>query len=126
MKPLNIGRLNRRITFLTAKETQNTINQTTQEWKEYKSVWATVKALRGSERYEAMKVQAQQIYKITTRYHDGITPDMRILFNGKIFEITSVNNVEEANYMLEMECTEYVEPGGEPIGELELGFERNG
>ena len=109
MKPLNIGSLNRRITFVYLDSDVDEMGQDCQVWKDYKTVWATVKALRGGEYYEAQKIRPEQTYKITTRYHEGITPDMKIRYCGKLFEILSCNNVEEANYMLEIQAVEYIE-----------------
>lgn len=88
------------------------MGQDCQVWEEYKTVWATVKALRGGEYYEAQRIRPELTYKIITRYHGGITPDMKIRFGGKLFEILSCDNVEEANYMLEIQAVEYIEKEG--------------
>lgn len=117
MKPLNIGKLNRRITFVKPGEDVDEMGQDCQCWEEYKTVWATVKALRGGEYYEAQKIRPELTYKIITRYHSGITPDMKIRFGGRLFEILSCNNVEEADYMLEIEAVEYIETEGEDTDE---------
>ncbi|MCI7301318.1 phage head closure protein [Ihubacter massiliensis] len=109
MKPLNVGKLNKRITFVLLEDGIDEFGQNCQAWKEYKTVWATVKALRGGEYYEAQKIRPEQTYKITTRYHPGITPDMKIQYCEKLLEIISCNNVEEADYMLEIQAVEYVE-----------------
>ncbi|MCC2864912.1 phage head closure protein [Anaerovorax odorimutans] len=109
MKPLDIGRLNKRITFICLENGTDELGQDCQVWKEYKPVWATVKALRGGEYYEAKKIRPEQTYKITTRYHSWITPDMKIRYCGKLLEILSCNNVEEADYMLEIQAVEYIE-----------------
>lgn len=117
MKPLNIGKLNRRITFVRLGEGLDEMGQDCQVWEEHKTVWATVKALRGGEYYEAQRIRPELTHKITTRYHSGITPDMKIRFGGKLFEILSCDNVEEANYMLEIQAVEYIEKeGGEEDG----------
>ena len=45
-------------------------------------------------------------YKITTRYHKEVTPDMFIKFKDRYFQIVSIINVRERNEMLEIVCTE--------------------
>lgn len=108
MKPLNIGRLNKRISFIDYIESIDELGQKQRNWEDIKSVYATVKSLRGSEFVEAQKVRSEQTYKVTTRYIKGITADMRIKYKDKIFNILYVDNVDEADYMLEMTCTEIV------------------
>ena len=51
MKPLDVGRMNKRITFVYLEDSTDEMGQDCQAWKEYKTVWATVKALRGGEYY---------------------------------------------------------------------------
>jgi SPP1 family predicted phage head-tail adaptor len=109
LNPLDIGKLDKRVTFLSPGAGGDAIGQTTQEYGEFVTVWATVKALRGGEYFEAQKVRPEKVYKITVRYLDGITEDMRIKFRDKILEIEYVNNVEEAGYMLEILAVEYIE-----------------
>ncbi len=118
-KPINIGKLNKRITLLQYADTIDELGQDTQKWKEVKTVWATFKPIRGGEYKEAAGKDREEVtYKATMRYYP-VTADMRIRYRERIFEITSVVNVEEADYMLELQCVEYkdrevvpCEPGG--------------
>ena len=75
---------------------------------EVKTVWASVEPTRGREYQEAQRIRPELTYKITTRYHKGITPDMLIKFGERYFNIVSAINVRERNEMLEMICTEKV------------------
>lgn len=115
-KPIRIGDLNKRITFIKRGEFEDALGQIKHGYFDYKTVWATVKALRGGEYYEAQKLRPETTYKITTRYHDCITPDMRIRYNDKIMEILTVQNVAECNTMLEIQAVEYVEKRGNDGG----------
>lgn len=108
--PLNIGKMDKRITFLKQGGGIDAMGQEIEgEWQPYKTVWATVKALRGGEYWEAQKVRPEKTYKVTTRYNTEITTDMKIQYRDKILEIEYINNVNEADYMLEMQCVEYIE-----------------
>lgn len=110
-KPINIGKLNKRITFqIFRDDEEDKMGQSIQNWKDLKTVWATFRPVRGAEYDEAArKFREERTYKATVRYLPGISSDLRIMYKGRIFEIKSVVNVNEADYMLEIECTEYVE-----------------
>lgn len=113
---ITVGKLNKRITFVERGEIEDEIGQIKQGFRDVRTVWATVKALRGGEYYEAQKLRPETTYKITTRYHAGITPDMMIRYNGKLMEILTVQNVSEANTMLEIQAVEYIKKGASDGG----------
>lgn len=103
---MDIGRTNKRITFCRYEEKENTLLQIEQALIEVKTVWASVEPTRGREYQEAQRIRPELTYKITTRYHKGITPDMFIKFGERYFNIVSIINVREQNAMLEIICTE--------------------
>lgn len=105
---MDIGRTNKRITFCRYEEKENTLLQIEQVLIEVKTVWASVEPTRGREYQEAQRIRPELTYKITTRYHKGITPDMLIKFGERYFNIVFAINVRERNEMLEMICTEKV------------------
>ena len=102
---MDIGRTNKRITFCRYEEKENTLLQIEQVLIEVKTVWASVEPTRGREYQEAQRIRPELTYKITTRYHKGITPDMLIKFGERYFNIVSAINVRERNEMI---CTEKV------------------
>lgn len=103
---MDIGRTNKRITFCKYEEKENVLSQTEQTLIEIKTVWASVEPTRGREYQEAQRIRPELTYKIMTRYHKGITPDMFIKFGERYFNIVSIINVREKNEMLEIICTE--------------------
>lgn len=103
---MDIGRTNKRITFCRYEEKENELMQSEQALVEVKTVWASVEPTRGREYQEAQRVRPELTYKITTRYHKGITPDMFIKFKDRFFNVISIINVRERNEMLEIVCTE--------------------
>lgn len=105
---MDIGRTNKRITFYKLEETENVLAQIEQTLKKVKTVWASVEPTRGKEYQEAQRIRPELTYKITTRYHREITPDMIIQFKDRYFEIISIINVRERNEILEMICTEKI------------------
>lgn len=109
---MDIGRMNKRVTFCGRSEKKNALNQTEHVLEEIKTVWAGVEPTRGREYQEAQRIRPELTYKITTRYHTGITPDMLVKFQDRFFSIISIINVRERNAMLEIICTEYIEKQG--------------
>lgn len=106
---MDIGRTNKRITFCRYEEQENALVQTEQVLKKIKTVWASVEPTRGQEYQEAQRIRPELTYKVTTRYHKGITPDMFIKWGNRCFNIVSVINVREQNAILEIICIEKVE-----------------
>lgn len=106
---MDIGRTNKRITFCKYEEKENALLQTEQVLTEVKTVWASVEPTRGREYQEAQRIRPELTYKITTRYHKEVTPDMFIKYKNRYFSIISIINVREKNVMLEIICTEKIE-----------------
>lgn len=105
---LDIGRLNKRITFCRYVETENELGQCVQALEEVKTVWATVEPTTGKEYYDAQKVRNEQTWNIYTRYFIDINTDMKIKYKERLFNIISVINYREGNEMLKIVCTERV------------------
>lgn len=103
---MDIGRTNKRITFYRYEEKQNDLLQYEQVLVNVKKVWASVEPTRGREYQEAQRIRPELTFKITTRYHEGITPDMLIKYKDQFFQIVSIINIREKNEMLEIICIE--------------------
>lgn len=106
---MDIGRLNKRVTFCRYSEEENELKQLRQRLKPIKTVWATVEPKSGREYIEADKERPELTHIITVRYQKDITPDMFIQFKGRLFNIKSIRNIREANEMLEISCTEKID-----------------
>ncbi len=105
---MDIGRTDKRITFCRYEEKENALSQIGQALTEVKTVWASVEPMRGREYQEAQRIRPELTYKVTTRFHKGITPDMFIKYKERCFNIFSIINVKEKNEMLEIICTEKI------------------
>lgn len=108
---LNIGRLNRKVTFQKREVVTDEMGQEVNTgFADYKTVWATVSPLRGAEFWEAQKVRADEYYKITIRWKSWVTPDMRIkLHDGRLLNITGISDPDYTHEYLEILATEYVD-----------------
>lgn len=58
-------------------------------WKDVATVWASVEAVSGRDFFAARQEQSEVTHKVTIRYRDDVTGQMRILHGGKIFTIVA-------------------------------------
>lgn len=103
---MDIGRLNKRVTFCRYEEEENELGQMQQVLQEICTVWATVEPKSGSEYIEADKERPKLYHNVTIRYRPGITEDMYVRHKERMFSIQSIRNPEESNQMLVISCTE--------------------
>lgn len=101
-----ISELRHRITFQKFTTVVNENGFETEVWEDYKTVWASVSNLTGREYYEAAAVQREETVKFTIRYLTGLTTDMRILFQDKQYNITSIDNIKYENKYIEIKALE--------------------
>lgn len=107
MRTMQIGKLNKRITFLKLADVKDRMGQKKKVLKEIKTVWASFYPIRGSEFYEVQKVQSRVSHKCYVRYLAGIDSNCFIRYQGKEYAITSVIDVDMEHKMLEIYCYEY-------------------
>lgn len=106
---MNPAQFNRRITFRQFTETENSMGDIVQTWQDVKTVWAMIKTVQGREFIQAAAVQGESTTRFVIRYTKGITSDMRILYNGRTFEISAPPiNDDEANKTLTIMAKEVV------------------
>jgi SPP1 family predicted phage head-tail adaptor len=98
--------LRHRITFQKFTTVVNENGFETEAWEDYKTVWASVSNLTGREYYQAAEVQAEKTVKFMIRYLSSLTTDMRILFQEKQYNITSIDNIKYENKYIEIKALE--------------------
>lgn len=91
---------------MTYGEFKNEIGQIVRGEKVHKTVWACVRKTRGYELSIKERLSPESVYTITTRYHRDITEDMTIQYGDKKLYITSIVNVDEGNFALEITATD--------------------
>lgn len=67
---------------------------------------ASIEPLDGRELFEAQQMSANISHRIRLRYRAGVKPTQQVLFGARVFEISSVINVEERNIELRLLCQE--------------------
>ena len=105
MKSINPGRLNKKVNILRYVETEDELANIVSALSVYKKVWAEIRPLRGSEQLEHYKTTSKLVYKITIRNTDVTEKDV-IEYQGHQFLINNIVNPLDANYYLELMCTE--------------------
>lgn len=103
---MNPGILRHRITIQELREGQDEAGQPVQEWQDVATVWGAVEPLRGREYFAAAQVQAEVTTRIRIRYSKGIKPDMRVLYDGRLYNINAVIDPEERHMELQLMCRE--------------------
>lgn len=71
------------------------------KWSNLATVWAAFEPLRSREYFQAAAVNAENTVRFFIRYKSGITQEMRILFDDRIFSITAV--VDQTDRKAELE-----------------------
>ncbi|MEH7391769.1 phage head closure protein [Bacillus sp. JJ1474] len=97
------------ITFQRKIGKQNDYGEEITEWVDVIRVSAGIYPMSGREFFAAETVSSEVTHKINMRYISGITPDMRIKFGERIFQLTSPPiNFQERNAMLQLRCKELI------------------
>ena len=103
---MSIGEMKHRITFQKFVVNVDENGFELEEWQDYKTVWASVSNLSGREYYQAATIQAEKTVKFTIRYLSDLAEDMEILFEGKKYNITSIDNIKYKNRYIEIKALE--------------------
>jgi len=112
---MRIGKLRHRVTVERAKKVKDP------EWGDAKDVWsslfttwAAVEPITGKESYLPTQTVATVSHRVTMRWPQDVTvkPTDRIFFNGRIFNIEAVLDIEERGRELQIICSERVSECG--------------
>lgn len=105
----NSGQFRHRITFQQFVDIENEYGDFVRGWEDVKTAWAMIKTLQGKEFVQAMAVQGEITTRFIIRYTTGISNDMRILHDGRTFDIIAPPiNDDEMNKTLTILAREVV------------------
>lgn len=108
----NTGKFNKRITFRRIVQKSDTLGDHPVP-EDVTTRWASVKGVRGSEYYEAKKLRPEKAFIVHCRYFkiddEEVSPEMTIIYRGRILEIDSVINIDEEDQEYEIRATERTE-----------------
>lgn len=107
MRTMNIGKLNKRLTFKRFEDVLDSLGQTTKKLVDVACVWGSLYPVRSTEYYEIQKIQSKTTHKCYIRYREDIDTNCHIEFDGKKYSIESVVDVDLSHKMLEIMCVEH-------------------
>lgn len=104
---INAGRFNKKISIYSVTVGKDSAGFMTKTRTLVLSPYAHVKTTRGMTIIRNGSDFEKAYTNFTIRFpHTAINRDMEIDFNGKTYTIEYLNNVDEANVELEMQCKE--------------------
>lgn len=105
---MNAGLFKHKITIQKADFDSDDEGQQIKTWEDYTSCKSYVNGLSGSEYWAAGAIQAENTVVFTVRYSakiNKINPqEYRILFNGLIYDIKNVDNVQYQNEIVKIKA----------------------
>lgn len=113
---LSAGTLRKRITLQQQSTSLDTYGQQTVTWTDVATVWASLEPSVGRELVAAQAVSLDQPTTITIRWQPAFANPkavaaMRVVYNGRIFNIHSVENEAERNTLLTLLASEGLNDG---------------
>jgi len=97
---LPAGDLRHRITIQTHTETRDAIGGVVKTWISSSKRWGSIRPLSGQELVSAKQVDPKVSHKIVIRYQEGLTTDQRLLNNSRVFNISSILNIQERDKLM--------------------------
>jgi len=95
---LTIGNLRHRINFQELTLTADGQGGHTSTWTTVLTVWAKIERSGGAERLFSQRLEATYDHKIYIRNLSGITESMRIEYEGRFFQLKSIEREEERRW----------------------------
>ena len=88
---MRAGLLRERVTIESVTETRDAFGGVVQSWSTFATVWARVVSAKGDEAIRAAAEQAQHAVRFQLRWLDGVTPAMRLAWDGRTYDIRDVD-----------------------------------
>lgn len=109
---MNAGAYSELITIQKQTEERDKDGFPHSKWEDYYTNYAYVNKLSGSEFWQAAETAAQSTIRFEMRYHAKLesvdTKNYRLVFRGRIFNITNVDNVMFKNETVKISGIEVV------------------
>lgn len=101
-----VGEMRHRIFFQRAVTADDGYGGKPVTWVNCGEAWARIEPFTGREFFYAHQIQAEVTHRVTTRFREDVTADMRISAGGRILEIESIVDLNEDHQFLEFFCRE--------------------
>jgi len=90
MDRLPAGNFDRRITIEESVEAPDSYGQANPTWNVFRKCFAEYLPMVASERFRAQGIHGFDVARFRIRFCKGLTPKMRIQFDGKIWRILGI------------------------------------
>ncbi len=97
---IKIGNLRQRVSIEEPLRTGDGGGGAQESWVELAQVWAQIRPLNGSERAEADGIAGKVSHEIVMRFRADIAPEHRLFYDGRIFDIRAVLDLDERRRFL--------------------------
>ena len=87
---LKSGLMDQKATFQTPTEGTNSIGEPTFTYSTFATRWMALLPLSGAERVASLQNEGTVTHRVRMRYTAGLKPKMRLVSEGRTFEIDSV------------------------------------
>ena len=109
---MNPGLLNRQVIIQKRTVTQNSYGEETKTYSTLATVWANIQIGSGREFFGAQKVNSELSGIIKIRYKEGLTSDMRVVYNGTTYDLVSPPiDIDDRRRFIRLEVKEVVDNG---------------
>ncbi len=84
------------IVIQSVTEARSDLGEVTETWATFQESWADIETLSGNEGFTTDMIVYSDTKKFIIHYEEGksVTGKMRISYDSKIFDITSVNHMD--------------------------------
>jgi len=87
---LRSGIMDRLSVIQTPTESANAIGEPILTWADFATRWIAILPLSGNEQMTAMAQEGSVTHRVRLRYTAGLKPKMRLVAEGRTFEVMSV------------------------------------
>lgn len=109
-KIVDVTAMRSRLELQSPVEAPDAYGQPTKTWVTLRSCWAQLSMITGQEQVNAGQMKATATHQVMTRYTGDVDPSMRLIYNGRVFNILVVNNIDELNLQYQIMATEVQQP----------------
>lgn len=101
-----IGKLRHRIVIQKPTLSTDSIGGKTETWSTLDTVFAAIEPVSANQTWMAERLEHRVTHKITIRYRDDLTSDMRIYFDSRYFYIQGFRKILETDHWSEIMAAE--------------------
>lgn len=108
---MRAGDLRRQVLLQRREVAQDDYGQRSITWVDVATTFAEINPLSGRELELAQAIKAEVSHTITIRYRPNITSALRVVYQGRYFNIHAVMDVDMRHRTLELSCSEGLNDG---------------